>query len=131
MSDIITLTASDLRGCDGGFKCGTMGGMTAIFHGVSKNGICLFVYHPFHNLANVEQIQCYPYDYIRAWLGPVGELCRGRDSVRVVSGQNQVMFYASDKLWGEYARLDCPAALASAMGSSVWRRTETGWEVQE
>lgn len=76
-------------------------------------------------------IVCDPSDYIRAWLGPVGERFPHTERASMQMGRlvMESPEYRSKSQQYEHVAMHCPAAIASAMGSSVWKRTETGWEV--
>jgi hypothetical protein len=121
--NLITLTASDLRGCDVFDVTGDLVFLCCMFQRVILCNKSL-------KLSKTSTIQCHPSDYIRAWLGPVGELFPYAENAQIIS--SGIMFSETDSLTGypkEISFLNCPATLASAMGSSVWRRTENGWEV--
>jgi hypothetical protein len=73
------------------------------------------------------EIQCDPRDYIRAWLGPVGNLFKKASEVKIgFENRLNIIEHAGVCLTIQYA-VDCPPALAAAMGKDIWKRTENGW----
>lgn len=119
MTDLITLTADDLRGCDPIESCKFCYVADGIIHVWWTGG-------HYTAVSSKHTIQCHPHDYIRAWLGPSMSRFPWANAAKKYDGGIALYDFCDD---GRFILAHCPPALASAMGSDVWRKTETGWEV--
>lgn len=144
MTDLITLTAYDLDGCS--VLNGSLVGEEKLIHYLNIAGrkifavsygikdscpenihLCVSVYEP--QIHVVEEIQCHPHDYIRAWLGPRMQMFPWANSVALFGGKEMRVERIFEGYTTMEVAINCPPAIATAIGGDVWRKTESGWEV--